>query len=32
MELLVLAALAFPLSTLVIQALAKEKDDEFDFL
>jgi len=32
MELLVLAALAIPLSTLVIQALAKEIDDEFDFL
>jgi hypothetical protein len=32
MELLILAALAIPLSTLVIQALAKENDDEFDFL
>ncbi len=32
MELLILAALAIPLSTLVIQALAKENDDEFDLL
>ena len=32
MELLVLAAIAIPFSTLVMQALSKESDDEFDFL
>jgi len=31
-ELLVLAAIAVPLSTLVMQALSSESDDEFDFL
>ena len=32
MELLVLAAIAIPFSTLVMQTLSKESDDEFDFL
>ena len=32
LELIVLAAIAIPFSTLVMQALSKESDDEFDFL
>ena len=32
MELLILAAIAIPFSTLVMQALSSESDDEFDFL
>ena len=32
MEFLILAAIAIPFSTLVMQALSSESDDEFDFL
>lgn len=32
MELLVIAVLAIPLSTLVMQALSNEHEDDYDFL